>query len=443
MQIIRKKNLNKLAFVNAHIIDPCTKMDGIGTLLTQGKKIAQVGVGLSKNQIPNDATIIDCKKNILAPGIIDIRARLGEPGNEHKETITSASNAALSGGITSLVSMPDSDPIVDQISVVEFIARRARETNGVKIFPAASISKNLEGKKLTEMGLLLEAGVVLFTDANRSIGNSKMMHQALTYSDNFNILLMQHPEENNLSEGGAMNSGSLSTRLGLPGISRLSEIIQIERDIRLLENTGGKLHFSNISTKESVDIIVKAKKRGLNISCSTAPHYFLLNEEAVGQWRTFAKVSPPLRNEYDRKAIYKAIIKGDIDAIISDHSPHDQDSKRLPFELAASGIIGLETLLQLSLKLVHQGNMKLIDLLERLTYTPSKIIGLELGRLTKNTAADIIIFDPNQKEIIDPRKFKSKSRNCPFEKEPVKGKILATVVDGRIAFQNKSQKMIA
>ena len=437
MKIIKKINSNKLAFINAHLIDPYNQLDGMGGLLTQGKKIADVGLSLFKNKIPNDATIIDCQKHILAPGIVDMRARLGEPGNEHKETIPTASNAALSGGITSLVSMPDSIPIVDQISVVEFITRRARETNGVKIFPSAAITKNLEGKKLTEMGLLTEAGAVLFTDANKAVSNSKMMQQALTYSDNFNILLMQHPEEINLAEGGVMNSGSLSTRLGLPGISRVSEIIQIERDIRLVENTGGKVHFSNITTKESIDIIVKAKKRGLKISCSTAPQYFLLNEEAVGQWRTFAKVSPPLRTESDRKAVYKAIINGQIDAINSDHNPHDQDSKRLPFEQAAPGIIGLETLLQLSLRLVHHGNMKLIHLLDRLTSAPAKIMGLEVGCLSKNTAADIVIFDPYSDQFIDPKEFNSKSHNCPFEQEVVKGKIIATLVDGRIVFQNK------
>ena len=435
MKFIKKKSSNKLAFINAHLIDPHSKIDGIGGLIIVGKKIVEVKKGTSSISIPDDATIIDCEKNILAPGIIDLRARLGEPGNEHKETIATASKAALSGGITSLVSMPDSDPIVDQISVIEFITRRARETGGVKIFPAASITKNIEGKKLTEMGLLSEAGAILFTEGNRSLSNAKLMQQALTYANNFNILLMQHPEEYYLSEGGVMNSSSLATRLGLPGIPKISEILQIERDIRIVENTGGQIHFSNITTKESINIIIAAKKRGLNITCSTSPQYFLLNEEAISQWRTFAKMSPPLRSENDRKAIFKAIINGHIDAIISDHTPHDQDSKRLPFEQASPGIVGLETLLQLSFRLVDLGEMKLLDLFEKLSYFPSKLLNLNLGCLAKNVAADLIVFDPNYEDTINPKNFYSKSRNSTFENEKVRGKVLATLVDGRILFQ--------
>ena len=432
---------NKLAFVNARLIDPGNKIDTIGIVLIENKIIKKVITNEGNNLNLNDYQIIDCKKYVLCPGLIDICAHLREPGEEYKENIESASNAALAGGITSIICMPDTNPVIDQISVIEFIARRARETNGVKIYPAASITKGLNGDKLTEMGLLKEAGAILFTEGNNAISNTKIMQQALNYAKNFDALIVQHPQDSFLAKNGVMNSGLLASKLGLPGISKVAEIIQIEKDLRLLENTGGRLHFINITTKESVDIINIAQKNGLNVTCSTSPHYFSLNENAVDEWKTFAKVTPPLRSEEDRKYIFDSIINNKINLLTSHHSPQDQDNKRVPFEQAEFGIIGLETFLPLCLKLHFEGKMKLIDVIDKITYQPSKILNLKSGILKKDSPADICIFDLNHKYKLDIDNMKSKSKNSLFEDYEVKGKVMATIIDGRIAYKSPKMKI--
>ena len=432
---------NKIAFKNARLIDPDSGLDDIGGLLTEDKIIKDLGIGLFNDFTPDDALIIDCKGNILCPGLIDICTHLREPGEEYKENINTASESALAGGITGLVCMPDTEPVIDQIPIIEFIEKRARETNGVKIYPAASITKNIEGKQLTEMGLLLEAGAILFTDANRSISNTKIMKQALTYAKNFDALIMVSPQDHDLSLNGVMNAGALSGKLGLPGIPKVAEIIQIERDIRLLENTGGKIHFLNITTYESIQAIQKAKNSGLNVTCSTAPHYFTLTEEAVDEWKTFAKVFPPLRKEEDRKKIYNSLIENKIDIITSHHSPQDQDSKRLPFEQADFGIVGLESLLPISLNLHFKGNMKLINLIDKITNQPAKLLNLDTGKLYINAPADLTIIDINHSYKLQLDNMKSKSKNSLFDDYETKGKVLATIVDGRIVY--KSEEFIA
>jgi dihydroorotase len=436
-----KNNLkNKIAFTNARLIDPNTGLDVIGGLLTENKIIKDFGKNLFNDSTPDDALKIDCKDNILCPGFIDINTHLREPGEEYKENINTASESALTGGITSLVCMPDTIPVIDQIPIIEFIKKRARETNGVKIFPAASITKNIEGKQLTEMGLLMEAGAILFTDANKTIKNTKIMKQALTYAKNFDALIMVSPQDYDLSINGVMNGGALASKLGLPGISKVAEIIQIERDLRLLENTGGRLHFLNITTHEAILAIEKAKNRGLKVTCSTAPHYFTLTEEAVDEWKTFAKVFPPLRKEEDRKSIYNSLINNKIDIISSHHSPQDQDSKRLPFEQAEFGIVGLETLLPISLDLHFNGNMKLIDLIDKITNQPAKLLNLDVGKLKIDSPADLTIIDINYSNKIKLESMKSKSKNSLFDDYDSKGKILCTIIDGRIVFKSAEFK---
>tara|TARA_B100000686_G_scaffold348500_1_gene439697 strand:+ start:8689 stop:10008 length:1320 start_codon:yes stop_codon:yes gene_type:complete len=432
---------NKIALINARLIDPESGLDTNGEILIKNKIIKDIGKNLFNNSISQDYKIIDCKKNILCPGLIDICTHLREPGEEYKENIESASKAALSGGISSIICMPDTNPTIDQISVIEFIARRARETNGVKIFPAASITKGLNGEQLTEMGLLKEAGAILFSEGNQALSNTKIMKQALEYAKNFDALIMQHPQDYYLASNGVMNSGQLASKLGLPGIPKVAEIIQIERDLRLVESIGGKIHFNNVTTQESIEAIIKAKKNGLNVTCSTSPHYFTLNEDAVDEWKTFAKVTPPLRLENDRKYIYNSIIKNNIDIITSHHSPQDQDSKRVPFEQAEFGIIGLETLLPLSLRLHFEGKMKIIDIINKLSYQPAKLLNLTSGRLKKNAPADICIFDPNYSYKINIDKMKSRSKNSLFDNYNVKGKILATIIDGRIMYKSSKFKI--
>ncbi len=436
--MIKAKNNSKLVFKNARIIDPCSGFDNLGDLIIEDRVIKDFGVNLLKNHIPDDAQIIDCERHILCPGFIDLGANIGEPGEEFKENINTASDAALASGITSIVCMPNTDPVIDQIPIIQYIEKRAKETNGVKIYPSAAITKNLEGTQLTEMGLLLEAGAILFSEANKVISNTKVMKQALTYAKNFDATIMISPQDPDLSKNGVMNGGALANRLGLPGIPKVAEIIQIERDLRLLESTGGKLHFINITTNDAIIAILNAKNKGLNVTCSTAPHYFSLDETAVDEWKTFAKVFPPLREYEDKEAIYKALVEDKIDIISSHHTPQDQDSKRLPFEQAEFGIIGFETLFPISLDLHTNGKMKLINLIDKLTYEPAKLLNLNTGKIKINAPADLTLIDINTPYQLILENMNSKSKNSLFDEYNVKGRILCTVVDGRIVYSEPS-----
>jgi dihydroorotase len=303
----------------------------------------------------------------------------------------------------------------------------------VKIYSYASVTRRAEGKQLTELGLLSEYGAVAFTDGLKAVADANVMRRALSYARAFDQLIVQHPEEPALANG-SMNAGELATRLGLLGIPAAAEVIMIERDLRLVELTGSRYHAAHVSTAAALERIREGKVRGLRITCDTAPHYFTLNENAVGDYRTFAKVSPPLRSEADRQAVADAVTDGTIDAIASDHSPHDQDSKRLPFNLADCGIAGLETLLPLSLELVHKGRTSLLDLLAGLTCRPAGILGLPAGCLEKAAAADLVLFDLERPGRIVPETFRSKSKNSPFDDHPIQGRVLRTVVDGRTIF---------
>ncbi len=423
----------RVAYINARLLDPASGLDVPGALFSEHGRIADLGPQLFNDAPPGDAEVVDCGGACLAPGLVDMRAQLGEPGQEHKETIRSAGRAAASAGITSLVCLPTTDPVIDDVAGLEFIARRAREAKSVKVYAYGSITRGCAGEQLTEIGLLSEAGAVGFTDGATAVANAQMMRRALSYSTAFDTVLLQHPAEPTLATG-VMNSGALATRLGLTGNPAMAEVIMVERDLRLMEMTGGRYHASHVSAAETVEVIRRAKARGLPVTCDTAPHYFTLTEEAVGDYRTFAKVSPPLRREADRAAVAAGVADGTIDAVASDHCPQDQDAKRLPFPSAADGIAGLETLFALSLALVHDGRLGLLDLLARLTSRPAEILGLEAGRLTKGAPADLVVFDPEATWTIDPDAFLGKCKNAPYENHPVKGRVLRTVVDGRPLF---------
>lgn len=425
----------KTAYVNARVIDPASGLDAKGGVLVDGEAIAEVGAGLFANGVPSGIEVVDCRGAVLAPGLIDIRVNLREPGEEHKETFETACAAAALGGITSMVCLPDTDPPIDDVALIEFVARRAREVRGARIYPYGAVTRGLKGTEIVEMGLMSLAGAVAFTDATRAVADAVVMRRALNYARTFDALIVQHPEEPSLAADGDMNESEVSMRLGLAGIPACAETIMLDRDLTLVAFTGGRYHAAHISTKGGVASIRRAKDQGLRVTCDTAPHYFTLNETAVGDYRTFAKVSPPLRSEEDRKAIEEAVKDGTIDVIASDHAPHDQDSKRLPFPQAECGIVGLESLLALSLRLHHQNGMKLIDVLARLTARPAEILGLPGGRLAKGAPADLVVFDPSRPWRLDPDSFHSKSKNSPFEGHPVQGRVMMTVVGGRCLYE--------
>jgi len=417
------------AFTNARLLDPATGLDAKGTLLVEGELIAAVGPDI---QAPADAQIIDCTGLCLAPGLIDMRVAVGEPGEEQRETILSASRSAAAGGITGFAMLPKTIPVIDDIAGLEFIARRAREAKLVKIFAYGAVTRRTEGCELAEMGLLAEAGAVGFTDGVNAISDALLMRRALSYARRFGKVVVQHPEEPRLAEGGQMNEGEIATRLGLSGIPRAAEIIMLERDLRLVELTGGRYHASHLSTAEGVELIRRAKQADLDVTCDTAPPYFALSETDIGDYRTFAKLSPPLRTDADRRALIAGIADGTIDAIASDHAPQGWDAKRQPFATAAPGAAGLETLLPVALELYHKGSIGLLDLLRRLTVAPADILGLPLGRLKVGAAADLVVLDLDRPWVIDSDAFRSKSKNSPFDKRPVAGRAVTTIVDGRI-----------
>ena len=429
--------IGKTAYVNARLIDPASGLDSDGGLLTSGEIISEVGPDVFKNGPPKDAEVIDCAGKCLIPGLVDIRVQIREPGQENKGTIESAGRSATAGGVTTLVCLPNTKPVISGMSQVEFVARRARKIGLSKIYPYAAVTEELQGKELTEMGILAQAGAMGFTDGDRAIANANVMRRALSYAKTFGLLIIQHPEEPTLASSGGMNSGELATRLGLPGIPPAAEIIMVERDIRLVEMTGGRLHFGHVSTGVAIEAIRQAKARGLQITCDTAPPYFALNETSVGEYRTYAKLSPPLRSEDDRLAVVEGIKDGTIDAIASDHAPHDEDSKRLPFMQAAFGGVGLETLLAVSLDLYHNGQMPLIEVLAKVTSAPANLLGLPAGQLAKGAAADLTIIDPGAGWQVKDNDLSSKAKNTPFDGRPVQGKVLRTIIDGRTVYRQK------
>jgi len=427
------KPAGRTVYINARVLDPASGMDAPGEVLTSGEEIVDIGAKLFDGKVPSDIEVVDCDGMCLSPGLVDMRVQLREPGEEHKESLKSAGEAAVASGVTTMVCLPNTNPIMDDEPTLEFVARRARLLALSKVYCYGAVTKGLQGKELAEMGLLAEAGALAFTDATRAIADAQVMRRALQYAATFDLMIVQHPEEPSLATG-VMNAGEIATRMGLSGIPREAEIIMLERDIRLVAMTGGRYHAAHISTSDSVEIIAKAKARGLNVTCDTAPFYFALNELTVSDYRTFAKLSPPLRNDDDRRAIVEGLKSGVIDAIASDHAPQDADSKRLPFPQAAFGGSGLETLLAVSLDLHHNGDMSLLDVMRRLTCAPADLLGLDAGRLAKGRKADLTIFDPNEGWKVIADAFKSKSKNSPFDGRPVQGRVLRTVVDGRTVF---------
>ncbi|HEY1613461.1 MAG TPA: dihydroorotase [Rhizomicrobium sp.] len=426
--------MSRTGFLNARLLDPASGLDAIGGLLVEDGRIRDVGARLFHDGAPGDSQLIDCQGRVLAPGLIDMRVFTGEPGSEHRETLQSASEAAAAGGVTTIVVMPNTDPVIDEPSLVDFIKRRAAATARVHVLPMAALTRQRAGQTMTEMGLLLEAGAVAFTDADHTIANARIMRRALAYASTFGALVVGHAEDPELSAGASMNECEFSMRLGIPAAPAMAETIIVERDIRLVELTGARYHFGQISTRSALEAIIAAKARGLPITCGVSAHHLTLNEMDVEQYYTFRKVSPPLRSEADRATMVEGIAAGQIDVIVSGHDPQAADTKRQTFAQAAFGAVGLETLLPAALQLHHNGHAPLLDVLETMTSAPARILGLESGTLARGRAADLVLFDPDEAFVVDAAKLHSRARNTPFEGRTFEGRVIRTFVDGECMF---------
>ena len=400
-------------------------------MLIRDGLIADCGAGLNA---PEGATVVDAAGACLAPGLIDLRANLGEPGAEHRETLASAAQAAAEGGITTICVLPDTDPALDDPALISFIARRGEATGSVALLPYGAATSGCAGKELAEFGLLREAGAIAFTDGAGAIASARTMRLALSYARAFGAFIMQHPEEPSLASGGAATEGELATRLGLPGITPAAEAMMVARDIALARITGGHVHFAHVSTAAALDLIRAAKAEGLAVTCDTAPPYFDLNETAIGDYRTYAKLSPPLRTEMDRQAVVAALVDGTIDAIASDHQPRDADDKRLPFAQAEAGGAGLATLLGVTLARVHAGDLPMLTALALLTARPANLLDLPQGRLAKGAPADLVMFHPDRGWKVEAGKLPGKAQNSPFDGRALEGRVLGTWKAGRRVF---------
>ncbi len=405
-----------------------------GVLVVEGR-IAGLGGAVTAASAPAEARIVDCAGDVVAPGLIDMRAFIGEPGAEHRETIASASAAAAAGGVTTLIARPDASPVVDDPAVVDFILRRARDTAKVRVMPTAALTKGLEGREIAEIGLLGEAGAIAFAHGTRSIANAQTFRRALTYARDFDALIMHYCEDRSLAGEGVMAEGLRASRLGLVGVPREAETVVLERDLRLVALTGARYHVEFVSNALSLEAMRRARVAGLDATCGVSINNLTLNEIDVGDYRTFLKLNPPLRGEDERRGLVEALGEGLIDVIVSDHDPQDVETKRLPFGEAAAGAIGVETMLSASLRLVASGHISLPRLIRAMTLRPAEILGLPTGRLALGAPADLIRFDPEAPYVLDPAKLHSRCRNTPFDEARLEGQVKLTLVAGRVAHE--------
>ncbi|MBN9670118.1 dihydroorotase [Roseibium aggregatum] len=423
-----------LVLSNARVIDPARGLDAPGSVIIADGTILAAGPEAANQGTPYGAEVYDCKGAIACPGLIDLCVSVGEPGAEHRETLASASKAAAAGGVTTICTMPDTDPVIDDPALVDFILRRARDTAIVNVLPLAALTKGLEGKEMAEIGLLQEAGAAAFTNGNRSVKNAQVMRRMMTYARDFGALVIHHTEDPDLA-GGVMNAGLNASWKGLSGVPREAEIIMLERDLRLVGMSKSKYHANLISTSDSADVIRLGKSRGLDITAGVSINHLTHNENDIGAYRTFFKMSPPLRDEDDRQAMIAAVADGTIDIICSNHDPQDVETKRHPWAEAEDGAIGLETLLAAALRLHHSGQVDLVTLLGAMTSRPADRLGLETGRLSKGAPADVIVFDPDRPWVLEKSAIRSRSKNSPFEDARFSGRTLRTVVSGKTVFE--------
>ncbi len=427
--------MKKKYFLNGNILDPHNSIEEMGGLIIgEDGKIEAIGKKVNKNNIPSREKFVDLKEKHMFPGIVDMRVFVGEPGFEYKENFKTLSNAALTGGVTSVVTMPNTSPVIDNVSIVDFLKRRGRDKAKINIFPTASLTKNLEGTNMTEFGLLQKKGIIGFTDGIKTIQNTRLMSRIMKSAHDLNCLIMQHAEDYELAENGMVNDGIISTKLGLQGISELAEKIIIERDLTLLDEFNCRYHISQLSSSKSVDLVEK-RKNEVSFSCGVSINNLSLNENDIGDFRTFLKLSPPLRKEEDRLALVKGINRDLIDVIVSDHKPEDEEQKRLTFSQAATGASGIETLLPLALELFHNDSLKLNKIIKVLTSNPAKILKINKGNLTVGNDADFCIVDIYKPWIVKKETLISKSKNTSIENKKLQGKVTNTFVKGEELFK--------
>ena len=423
---------------NVRIIDPSQKIDEKGSVvISENGKIKLIGKNIKRTDASSLAEVIDLKNNILIPGIVDMKAFVGEPGYEYKENFRTLSHAALAGGVTSIVTMPNTKPLIDNVSMVDFIIRRGRDKASVNLFPSATLTREIAGKQMTEFGLLSAKGIIGFTDAVKAVQSTETMSKIMDYASDIGVLIMQHAEDYELSKNGCINDGEVSTRLGLEGISYIAEKIIIERDLSLLNEFSCRYHINQISSKESLEVIKRNKENGLDFSVGVSINNLSLNENDIGDFKTFLKVSPPLRLEEDRLALVQGVKSGLIDVIVSDHTPEDEEGKRLPFAQAATGAISIETLFPLALEMYHNESLSLEKIVRALTINPAKILKINKGTLKKGADGDICVFELDKPWVIKADLLKSKSKNTAVENRKVQGKVLMTFLNGHLAFKSQ------
>jgi dihydroorotase len=424
-----------LLLVNGRIVDPASRTDGPGGLLIENGVIRDVGPHLNRLKPVNGVAVRDCGGLVIAPGLVDMRVFVGEPGEEHRETLRTAGEAAAAGGVTSIICQPNTTPPLDDAPSIDFIRRRARDRCVVRVLPMAALTKGLAGQEMTELGLLKEVGAVAYTDGIRSVLNAQVLRRALAYGQMFNALVVQHCEDPDLVGEGVMNEGEFAARLGLHGVPHLAETVVLERDMRVLADAGGRYHAALVSCTDSLEVLKAAKARGLKVTSGVSINHLTFNENDVGQYRTFFKLAPPLRSEDQRQALIAGLADGLIDVIVSDHNPQDVETKRLTFAEAAHGAAGLETMLSAGLRLVQDGLVGLPRLIEAMSTRPSDILGLPTGRLTPGAPADVIVFDPDEPWVCDPEMLHGRSKNTPFDGAKMTGRVKLTVVGGHVVFQ--------
>jgi dihydroorotase len=424
-----------ILLANARIVDPSRDLDMHGDLLIADGIVRDAQPGIRASGVPQGTEIVDCAGKLIAPGLVDMRAFVGEPGAEHRETFASASQAAAAGGVTTIVCQPDTSPAIDEPAIVDFVLRRARDTAIVHVHPMAALTKGLEGKELTEIGLLKAAGAVAFTDGTQSVANAQMMRRALIYARDFDALIVHHTEDPDLIGDGVMNESEFAARLGLVGIPKAAETIMLERDLRLVAGVGGRYHAASVSCRESLEVLERAKEADFAVTAAASINHLTLNELDIGAYRTFCKMMPPLRAEEDRTALVAALTSGLLDVVMSDHDPQDVETKRLPFAEAAPGAIGIETMLVAGLRLVHNDELKLATLLKAMSTRPAELLGIPGGTLRQGARADVIVVDLEAPWVLDPADLKSKCKNTPFDEARLQGRVVRTIVSGRTVYE--------